>query len=400
MPRGVGILALTAGSRLGPGIVFTDILALSLAFAAFAAGAILVPWRRFDDHWLLTLVAIPVVYVASLNALTGAGDSPYSALYAPILAIAGWYLAGRQVVAAIGLVVATEIWRAAAIDGSGSIDVLTIALPFYATLAIIAALTGRWLRASLIATRRDQVRTAAALDAVRGLGTDPEVDVPRQLEGAAASIFRCEATVIRFGARRPSNLDLSTRLLDQRSATVLLPGAHRLHGMLRLDSQLPFTAHDLRLASILAEAAGRTMDASETLEQTRADTERDALTGLLNRRALDRDLGRAMDDASRVGAEVALLFIDLDAFKELNDAHGHATGDAVLVRLGGVFRACARRGDGVYRYGGDEFSIGLAVPGPDASAADLLAEADAAMYAAKRVGGGVVRVSADDMDPA
>ena len=151
----------------------------------------------------------------------------------------------------------------------------------------------------------------------------------------------------------------------------------------------------------------------------------DPLTGLPNRTLFVDRLTRALGASAREGEPVAVLFLDLDDFKSINDSLGHAAGDRVLVALGQRLRACLRPGDTVARLGGDEFavlieesardaqrvaqrisdalrkpldlegrdvrvfaSVGVAtssdVPGNDDLPEDLLRAADAAMYRAKK----------------
>lgn len=147
----------------------------------------------------------------------------------------------------------------------------------------------------------------------------------------------------------------------------------------------------------------------------------DPLTGLVNRRGATA----AVEDACRrpAGEEVALLLLDLDGFKEVNDTCGHLAGDLVLQRVAGVLRAAARAEDVVARWGGDEFvvvavldtaaavaladrlreavrtgsgsgdvdavtlSVGVAVRRDVVDDDAWLRRADVAMYAAKRAGG-------------
>ena len=86
----------------------------------------------------------------------------------------------------------------------------------------------------------------------------------------------------------------------------------------------------------------------------------DPLTGLGNRRALERDLPRALRLSERIDVPLALLYMDIDHFKQINDHSGHAVGDETLRTLGAVLRSCSRVGtDIAYRVGGDEFVMTL-----------------------------------------
>jgi diguanylate cyclase (GGDEF)-like protein/PAS domain S-box-containing protein len=158
------------------------------------------------------------------------------------------------------------------------------------------------------------------------------------------------------------------------------------------------------------------------------DALHDPLTGLANRVLLRDHLERALARRARSGETVALLFVDLDDFKRINDSYGHAAGDAILVRVAERLVAAVRAEDVVGRQSGDEFAVLLAHVGnadeaivsaarilrelrrpillgansivvggtigvavateAGATAEDLLTQADAAMYAAKADGKG------------
>jgi diguanylate cyclase (GGDEF)-like protein len=153
-------------------------------------------------------------------------------------------------------------------------------------------------------------------------------------------------------------------------------------------------------------------------------SQRDSLTGLLNRRAFMPLLGRQSARLRRYGETYALVTLDIDHFKAINDQHGHAAGDAALVALAGLLREAARGVDHIARLGGEEFcmllphtdldgavklgarvrdlvrqapwahigdsltvSVGVAVAQhASETGADLMARADKALYRAKAAG--------------
>jgi diguanylate cyclase (GGDEF)-like protein/PAS domain S-box-containing protein len=112
--------------------------------------------------------------------------------------------------------------------------------------------------------------------------------------------------------------------------------------------------------------------------------EHDALTGLLNRRRFDEELADTVLRLRRHGGNAALLLIDLDRFKLVNDTFGHKIGDDVLVAVAGTLSARLRGTDIVARLGGDEFAAVLYEA--DAEAAQAVAEDLAAALRSKRVG--------------
>ena len=108
-------------------------------------------------------------------------------------------------------------------------------------------------------------------------------------------------------------------------------------------------------------------------ETLREQSSRDALTGLFNRRFMEDSLDRELRRAAREGYGLGLLLADLDHFKDLNDAFGHAAGDAVLREIGRYLAGAVRGADVACRYGGEEFVIIL----PKASLADTQRRAEA-----------------------
>lgn len=117
----------------------------------------------------------------------------------------------------------------------------------------------------------------------------------------------------------------------------------------------------------------RTMALAEANRRLSALALQDPLTSLPNRAALEAQLDRALAAARRQGTALAVLMIDLDGFKPINDRHGHEVGDRVLVEVGRRLRGSARDSDFVARLGGDEFVM-LSERIGDVTCAGLLAE--------------------------
>ncbi|WP_116453528.1 diguanylate cyclase domain-containing protein [Blastococcus litoris] len=123
----------------------------------------------------------------------------------------------------------------------------------------------------------------------------------------------------------------------------------------------------------------------------------DPLTGLPNRRRLEEQVENAIWDARSGADTIALLFVDLDGFKAVNDGLGHATGDELLQAVARTLRGRLRRGDLLARLGGDEFLVALSGLAPDTAATEARRVADeleAAVGAPVELAGREVRVGA------
>lgn len=105
-----------------------------------------------------------------------------------------------------------------------------------------------------------------------------------------------------------------------------------------------------------------------SLARSRTEARTDALTGLENRRALYEQAEQLLHPAPAIVGCLALLILDLDRFKEVNDSLGHHMGDELLALVGPRVQGALREGDGLARLGGDEFAVVL--PGADVAAAE------------------------------
>lgn len=130
----------------------------------------------------------------------------------------------------------------------------------------------------------------------------------------------------------------------------------RRYGALFAIRERPFDADELDLLAALAEQAATALENARLFEQVTALSLTDPLTGLANRRQLERDLAREFAAARRGRRLIAVMF-DLDGFKQYNDEHGHLAGDEALKVLGDVLRIETRAMNLAARYGGDEFLV-------------------------------------------
>jgi diguanylate cyclase (GGDEF)-like protein/putative nucleotidyltransferase with HDIG domain len=121
-----------------------------------------------------------------------------------------------------------------------------------------------------------------------------------------------------------------------------------------------YTEDHRRLIERIAEQAGPVINNSIVFEQTQEDSLTDPLTGLPNRRSMFVHLSRELARAERLKGEVALIVMDVDGFKAINDTYGHTVGDHALREMASAVQALLRPYDLCVRYAGDEFIVVLA----------------------------------------
>jgi diguanylate cyclase (GGDEF)-like protein len=139
----------------------------------------------------------------------------------------------------------------------------------------------------------------------------------------------------------------------------------------------------IRLGGFVARYVAEGDREGRQLAELALASRRDPLTGLPNRRAFAEDLAREVARASRSGAPLAVVTLDVDRFKAVNDLHGHAAGDAVLRAVAARAAATIRAGDVLARLGGEEF--GVLLPGAELARAAEAAERMRAALAASPV---------------
>ncbi len=125
----------------------------------------------------------------------------------------------------------------------------------------------------------------------------------------------------------------------------------------RLSADAAFTESELRLVGWFGDAAALAIDNAQIRAGLELQAQTDSLTGLYNHRYFHERLRTELTLASRAHESVALLMLDIDDFKRVNDVHGHCAGDQVLVELADLLRRSVRARDVACRTGGEEFSV-------------------------------------------
>jgi diguanylate cyclase (GGDEF)-like protein len=185
---------------------------------------------------------------------------------------------------------------------------------------------------------------------------------PYLLDNVASHKDRMPFLVPREGSMRADSLLSVPLRVDNRNLGALLLTSRRG----------AFDAATLRVLGILANQAAAVISAIRQRELWKEVAGRDSLTGLYNRRAFSEHLTQAQAREDRQKGRFALLLLDIDHFKKLNDTFGHPAGDAALRATAQVLLRMLRKGDQAARFGGEEFTAIL--PATDSAGALQLAE--------------------------
>jgi diguanylate cyclase (GGDEF)-like protein len=444
------------GVTLGPSLDGVDArasIAVGLATTAFGLLTRLCPWDRWPARASLAIAVVALGLSVAGYSLTGwaeqtAAAYTYAVFY---LLLFGWVGLSQPP--------GTSAWLTPFAAGAYVVPLSQAPDPIEAMWALLFMAPVGALLGELVAWTMSRAASAAALDASRAADLEALLSAATELQAAgdpsetsdrvaavASELLEAEGAVVlvREGDGHPvfdgaHNIDTTSGLqaaLDEAAVeevlstgeivltgskqrdgvsrpVLLFPlvgregpiGAVVVHGPARLVD--PFTTH---LLSLFGVQAGTALERRQVIGELTDQAMRDSLTGVGNRR-------HASGLLSSVRPGDAVVLVDLDHFKRVNDTEGHATGDLVLAQLGLYLRNAVREADAVARYGGEEFlvvlrdlpvaadvavqrlvedwrisctkatiSAGVAVHVAGTNAVETLNRADEALYHAKRTG--------------
>ena len=460
----VALLALVALSLLGGDLTGGFGLGAVVGTLLLIPATMLAPWRRLAEGWRL-VPAIAYLFVLSL-IMDSAGDQGsvfISLLLLPVLWVSvqgdrrmlGLTLVGI----ALAMIVPLErhdfpmaltirsllVFSTAALIGAAIQNLVTESVgaerESRESQQTLAAITSAVRRATVSENARHAICEAVCDVSGATFAMLMERDLRGDLVSTGSAGQDLEARIIPgsepsgavvalnsgkrfFVADAVDSPAVSQRLVDRVGAAStlfepVLAAEHDIVGVLiacwpaRVDDQDDAAAEAVGL---LAAEAAHIIERSDLVAKLANLARTDPLTGLLNRRSWDEGLAAERERTRRTGRSFAVLLVDLDGLKQVNDRAGHQAGDRLLKAAAASFRDACRRGDSLARIGGDEFalllpessmdtaaflaerirhgmpsgsscSIGIAETGGDEPVEALVARADAALYRAKQAGG-------------
>lgn len=196
---------------------------------------------------------------------------------------------------------------------------------------------------------------------VTGAGLEREVDAERLLSGggALAGAMELDPAAPMQCVALPGSGEAEMGMREICAAPLRI-GSHAFGVVAVADKGLGFNAADLALVSAVAEQTALALERYRILAVVQRQASTDELTSLYNYRFLVDYLDQQIALAERLRSPLAVLMLDLDRFKSLNDTHGHHAGDEALRSFARTLRASVRRSDLAARYGGEEFVVVMA----------------------------------------
>jgi diguanylate cyclase (GGDEF)-like protein/PAS domain S-box-containing protein len=387
----LGLIAVPLSEHLtGPGTVG---LGLACAVSLGAAALIGFGWRRLSSRTFQVLLVLATLVVTAVTYLTSALPADTEMFYVWVALYASYFFTRAETTAQIGLV---GIFYAAALAlGESSGNEVARWVITMGTLVVSAALfryIRRMLDRRLAETDRSEVERERSLSLLRAtLEATADGILVVDREGRMVHHNRKFVDMWRVPddiVESRNSEKLTDFIVDQlaESAGFLRklnelqrqPEADSYGDVLHFKDGRIFERHSQPQRGADGTIYGRVWSFSDITEQERIESrlrtlaDHDPLTGLLNRRRFEEELAELVAHTARYGSGGAVLLLDLDDFKYVNDSLGHRTGDALLRSIAALLGSRLRESDVLARLGGDEFAVLL--PQADEEQARLVAE--------------------------
>lgn len=245
-------------------------------------------------------------------------------------------------------------------DGSGHAIPMSVEALLDVTSRLAAISSAAQIHRVLVREALGMVRARAGAVVIRdgerlAIGYESERDVlspDRLADGVVGRVAQTRRPVAQVAHAEPALPGDTAALL---AVPLIVEGQVSAVLVLLRPAADPFTATECAMLMALAPVAGAAIGAAERAATATEQSLTDPLTGAGNRRRLDVELGKTL--ASPTAQPTALIMLDLDHFKSINDRFGHMAGDCVLKATVEIIGGSIRPGDTVYRYGGEEFAV-------------------------------------------
>jgi len=349
------LLASSVGDRKTPHWLLTLVLTLAMSRVVLWLGTDLVFAHRWSHGVpvygpLLLVVNFPLMTLAFgyllVAVMRGGSKREHVAL-----------VAGASVSLVVGAV-------SMAVRENPSAELLTGFSVVPLALSGLVVLATRMAQAHRV-ERQAHARQGALADLSHHALTRPLWELCDEVEDAlqwSLPAERCEVT-----------LDSSAVAVEARPGrlAVPVPGSFGPNGALSVVRDEPFDADDLSFLEAVAHLLGGARERHRAEDRIRHQALHDELTGLPNRMLIRDRLSSAVRNASRIHERVAVMLLDVDGFKSINDIHGHPAGDNVLWQFGRRISETLQEGETLRRFGGDEFVVICEGIPDDAAVADI-----------------------------
>jgi diguanylate cyclase (GGDEF)-like protein/PAS domain S-box-containing protein len=347
------------------------------ALGAGASVAIRLGWRRLPPWTYHVFLALGAVMVTAGIYLSRERPGDAELFYIWIVLYASYFFTRRQAAAHIALIGALYAAVLPATEGNSSYPALwLISLGTLVVTALLVSALKQRLNKRIEERQRSERELEQSLSLLRStlestadgiLVVDEEGSIVR-FNGRFKEMWRIPDEVVESRDDRQAIAFVLDQLADPEQFEAKIRELYRRpeaesYDVLQFKDGRVFERYSRPQRTTDGRIVGRVWSFRDVTERERVQSQlryladHDVLTGLLNRRRFEEELARQVAYEARYGGGGAVLVLDLDDFKDVNDSLGHRTGDSVISSIAGLLRDRLRESDVLARFGGDEFAI-------------------------------------------